>query len=146
MQQWGTCYYSSASPFLLITNPNPELQKFSSDWSLISLVGTQKKILLYSLQQPFAYLKAVLTPSFHLLFPALNQHNSSDHSSTGHIFWTSGSFLLLSSSLQLGCMSLEVFCLKQETVLSLSLQGVASSVEPCHIQYTEHFYLYVRII
>lgn len=132
--------------FFLITNPNPKLQKFSSDGPLISLVGTQKKLLLYFLQQPFAYLESVLISSFHLLFPALNKHNSFDDLSTGCIFWTSRSFLLLSSNLQLGCTSLEVFSPKQETVLSLSLQDVASSIEePYHIQYTEHFYLYSRI-
>lgn len=70
---------------------------------------------------------------FHFLLSTLNKCNSFDHSFTGHIFWTSGSFLLLSSSLPLTGMHL-TWCLLPK--MKHNALPLPCNVRPNHMQYT----------
>lgn len=108
--------------------------------------GTEWKILLHSLQQPFAYLRTVFPPSLHFLFPRLNKGNSFDHSSSGHVFQTSRSFLLPSCRLYWDASDLKPFATNwiQCSTFPLKLLTAAYCMHP--IQYTEQFYLCIRTI
>lgn len=108
--------------------------------------GTQRKILLHSLQQSFAYLKTVLPSSLHFLFPRLNKCSSFDHSSLGHIFQTSRSFLLSSCRPYWDVSELKPFAPNWSQCCIFPLDVLTAVYCMYPMQNTEQFYSCIRTV